>query len=96
MAVSKLRADLASLAALLDEAPYDGWLRAAIVVPNLDAIRVADGNVSLINWGFVPANLPQTAEALERQFVSTIGTLVGLEDLSAGSSGGRCGGSRRS
>lgn len=84
VAVSKLRADLASLAALLDEAPYDGWLRAAIVVPDLDAIRVADGNVSLINWGFVPANLPQTADALERQFVSTIGTLVGLETYPQG------------
>lgn len=84
VAVSKLRAALASLTGLANEAPFDGWLRAAIIVPNADSIRVADGNVTLINWGFVPANLPQTAEALERQFVSIVGTMVGLEGYPPG------------
>lgn len=80
-AIARLKRALNELADLIGEEPFGGWLRAAFVIPDSNCIRVIGGRPTLINWGFVPANLPQTDAALEQHFVNTIGDLVGWKGL---------------
>jgi len=80
-AIAHLGRSLDAIVDLVSEVPFGAWLRAAFIVPTADSIRVIDGKAVLVNWGFVPANLPQTGAALEKHFVDTIGTLVGWSGL---------------
>lgn len=78
-ALATLRQGMEALARLFADDSLRSWLRAAFIIPSPDSILVADKRVLLVNWGFVPANLPQTEEALERQFVQGIGGILGWQ-----------------
>ena len=80
-AIAHLGRSLDAIVDLVSEVPFGAWLRAAFIVPTAESIRVIDGKAILVNWGFVPASLPQTDEALEKHFVDTIGTLIGWSGL---------------
>ena len=64
-AIAHLGRSLDAIVDLVGDVPFGPWLRAAFLVPNAESIRVIDGKAILVNWGFVPANLPQTEAALE-------------------------------
>ena len=76
-AVATLRASMEELAGKFADEPLRNWLRAAFIVAHPDNILVAEKRVLLVNWGLVPANVPQTNEALERQFLQGIGGVLG-------------------
>ncbi len=80
-AIAHLGRSLDAIVDLVGDVPFGPWLRAAFLVPNAESIRVIDGKAILVNWGFVPANLPQTEAALEKHFVDTIGKLIGWSGL---------------
>lgn len=69
-----LRQTMRRLAPLLGDARHAPLLRAALMVPGDEDIRILGGDPVLTNWGFVPAGVdPGNVDALDRHWHATLG-----------------------
>ncbi|MCC6469282.1 MAG: hypothetical protein IT563_13255, partial [Alphaproteobacteria bacterium] len=69
-----LRQAMRRLAPLLGDPRHAPLLRAALMLPGDDDVRILAGDPVLTNWGFVPANLdPADLDAMDRHWRATLG-----------------------
>lgn len=81
VALENLGKSAEALLPLFADPSLRSWLRAAFMIPDQDCVRVWENRVILVNWGFVPAAIPQTDAELEQHFTKTLGALLGWEGL---------------
>jgi S1-C subfamily serine protease len=69
-----LRQTMRRLAPLMADARHAPLLRAALMVPSDDDVRIVGGDPVLTNWGFVPPGVdPNDSAQLDRHWTSTLG-----------------------
>ncbi|MCC7048247.1 MAG: hypothetical protein IT562_16155, partial [Alphaproteobacteria bacterium] len=69
-----LRQAMRRLAPLLADPRHAPLLRAALMLPGDDDVRILAGDPVLTNWGFVPANVdPADLDAMDRHWRATLG-----------------------
>ena len=72
-AEAQLRNTLHQVRPVLADPISGGLLGKAIVVPSLDSVMVAGGQITLINWGAVPQEVADSPESLSRHWDATLG-----------------------
>ncbi len=68
-----LRHVLDSFRPLLADPEISPLISRALLIPNLEDVKVIAGNPVLVNWGFVPADIDTSIDALNAHFKSVYG-----------------------